>query len=767
MENFKSLEFNLIKIELEKYAKLSFNKDRLLNLKMLTSKEEIIDELSKTDEASRIIKGYGSVIVNEINDLNIILQNVEKGGVLLIDELYDIKSLLTMVKENVIFSSHIKEKYNFFSLYINKMNECSELYNLLDKTIIDKENIYDNASISLNKIRHEIKKLENSIKEKLLSIISTNANILTDTNILYKNGKQVLSVKSSDKYKLKGVVVEESSSGYTSYIEPEIVYRITSQISILKVEERKEIHRILESLTKVTNNYVQQLKDNYMAIINLDYMFAKGEYCNNINGVIASISDTQISLINAKHPLIDKDKVIGNNFNLLDNNKKMLLISGANTGGKSVALKTIGLLSYMNQCGLGIPCDKAVLPIFDNIFVDIGDNQSIMSSLSTFSSHVNNIANILNKITSKSLVILDEVGAGTEPNCGESLAMAIIDYCHKKDCYLVTSTHYDNLKTFAINQEYISISSMEFDKQNLKPTYRLREGEISSSYAFEIAYRYGLDDEIITRAKKYKEEYANETQKMLSKLEMKINEQNEIINEYNKKEKELNELIKENKLREQVLNNEIEKIKENAEKEIEILVGESKEYLNQIIENIKNNNNPKLHEVLIAKGKLKNILKEDSSNKKIEEIFEIGDNVTIISLKKNGIITSKNKSKYGVNIGNLTINVASNDLQKRVNVSKKNKVIINSKIKNNKVSMELNLVGKRVEAALLELDAYIDKAKIMHFPSVRIIHGYGEGKLQKAIHEYLKKIDNIYYHFGGEHDGGMGSTIIEFGKKVN
>ena len=768
MKTVNSLEFNLIRETLSNYICLKLNKEKTSNLTLITDKVVLQEELNKTDEASKILKRYGRIIIEELNNIYESVDKVTKGATLTIEELYDIKSCLRIVKENINFSSNIeKEEFNLFFSLINNFKVCNELHNSLIKAIGDNKQIRDEASPKLKKIRNEIRGLEGEIKEKLLKIINTYGSILNDTNILYKNGKQVLAVKSSEKYKLGGIVVDESNSGFTSYVEPEAVYKITSKINILKNEENEEIQRILRELSGLVWKYSSEINDNFTSLIELDFMFAKGEYSNNIEGKIATLSEDTLKLIGAKHPLIDKNKVVSNDFSLSSDDKKILIISGPNTGGKSVALKTVGILSYMNQCGLAIPVEKeAILPVFDNIYVDIGDNQSIISSLSTFSSHISNIAFILNNITNKSLVLLDEVGAGTDPKEGESLAMAIIDYCHNKDCFLLSSTHYDNLKTFALNKEYIEVSSMEFDKVNLKPTYRLLKNQIGKSYALEISARYGISKEVINKAYEYKKEYSNSTELALENLEKKFEEQLEIIKDYTLKREELDKLILENEAKEKVLDNEIIRIKEEAELEIENLIKQRKEEINEIYRNIKEKEDLKMHEALIANKKLDGFIKEDEEEIS-EEVFTIGDKVKIVSLCKIGEIVSVNKNKYGVNIGNLTLNVDGSDLEHYKVKIKPSKVTISSKVKTTKMSTELNLIGKRVEEALTELDSYLDKARLMHLPSVRIIHGYGTGRLQKAIHEHLKKMSNIEFHFGGMHDGGMGSTIVEFEKKVN
>lgn len=768
MKAIKSLEFNLIRETLSNYMCLKLNKDKTNNMTLITDKDVLQIELNKTDEASRILKRYGRIIIEELNNIYESVDKVTKGATLIIDELYDIKSCLRIVKENISFASNIeKEEFKLFFSLIGNFKVCNELHNSLIKAIGDNKQIRDDASSKLKKIRNEIRGLEGEIREKLLKLINTYGSILNDTNILYKNGKQVLAVKSSEKYKLGGIVVDESNSGFTSYVEPEAVYKITSKINILRNEESEEIQRILRELSGLVWKYSSEINDNFTSLIELDFMFAKGEYSNNIGGKVATLSGDTLKLIGAKHPLIDVNKVVSNDFSLSSDSKKILIISGPNTGGKSVALKTVGILSYMNQCGLAIPVEKdAILPVFDNIYVDIGDNQSIISSLSTFSSHISNIAYILNNITNKSLVLLDEVGAGTDPKEGESLAMAIIDYCHNKNCFLLSSTHYDNLKTFALNKEYIEVSSMEFDKVNLKPTYRLLKNQIGKSYALEISARYGINSEVINKAYEYKKEYSNATELALENLERKFEEQLEIIKDYTLKKEQLDKLILENDEKEKTLNKEISRIKEEAELEIENLIKERKEEINEIYKSIKEKEDLKMHEALIANQKLEGFLKEEEEEIS-EDVFVIGDKVRIVSLCKIGEITSVNKNKYGVNIGNLTLNVDGSDLEHYKVKVKPSKVTISSKVKTTRMSTELNLIGKRVEEALAELDSYLDKAKLMHLPSVRIIHGYGTGRLQKAIHEHLKKMNNIEFHFGGMHDGGMGSTIVEFEKKVN
>ena len=411
----------------------------------------------------------------------------------------------------------------------------------------------------------------------------------------------------------------------------------------------------------------------------------------------------------------------------------------------------------MNQCGLLISVDhEARLPIFTNFYADIGDSQSIIDSLSTFTSHISNIIEIIDNSSSNSLILLDELGSGTNPSEGEALAMAIIDYLSKSNSYLLTTTHYDNLKAFAASNNNLRISAMEFDNTSIKPTFRLLDNEIGKSYAFEIARRKGLNEEIIKKANEYQEEYASSSKKIIDTLQVKLEESELKLKLLQEKEARLDK-------KEIELDKLIAKTKEEANKEIENLVNESKREVDKILLDLRQNKTIKPHHALKAIKDLENLNKPQEEEKTSSNItFKIDDLVKIVSLNKEGKITSIKNDLYDVSIGNITLKVDGSDL-KRVAVKKESKKVEFTTInKTGSPSLELNLIGKRVEESLLLLDEYLNSALVNKLESVRIVHGFGSGKLAKGIREYLDTLSFVKsYRYGGMNEGGQGATIVE------
>ena len=631
------LEFNVIRAKLAEIAKMDINKERFLDLDIINDTKSLKKLLIQVDEFSKILFRNGNI---EFYDLGNIFESVNraaKGSILSIVELYNIlssfKLILEIEKYNISLSKEeFKEYYNI----VNELAFVEPLYRELLKCISSDFTILDSASIKLRKIRSEINNCNIDIKNKLNKLIANNPKILADTNVIYRNGKQLLAVISSYKHSLGGVVVDESSSGATSYVEPEEVYKLTSRINILKQEEKEEIERILTYLSQYVASYKDEITKNFNALLELDFIFAKAKYGNKIDGKIATI-DNKVKLNKARHPLIDKDKVVSNNFSLSEDGK-IIVISGPNTGGKSVALKTLGLLSYMNQCGLMVSVDgEAILPVFDNIYLDLGDNQSITSSLSTFSSHILNIANILDCCTNTSLVLLDEVGAGTDPKQGEALAMSLVEEFYHKKSYLMITTHYDNLKSYALDADYIKICAMEFDHKTLKPTYKLLENTIGKSYGFEIALQYGIGAHIIDRAIDYKEKYSNVNERALQHLQEEIDKYEMLQKENEKLQENLNkelDLVKEQNSNLEAL---ILDVKNKAEEEKERLVEESIEKIEEILYEIRNKDNLKMHEALKAKHDLEELLQKEEEIKS-QAVFQVGDYVFVESLSMFGTI---------------------------------------------------------------------------------------------------------------------------------
>ena len=766
MSNIDILEFNLIRENLANYAKMEINKELLLNLEMTSNKAEIKLMLDKLDEFARILVRYGNIELVDIGDIEYSVNRASKGSVLTIPELYNILSSLRLISELEKYSLNIsREEFIEYYKIFDSLEYIDTLFRELFKCIGPDLTILDNASLKLKKIRNEINNAESDIKNKLNKIIASNSRILADTNIVYRNGRQLLAVIASYKYSLGGVIVDESSSGATVYVEPEEVYKLTSKINLLKEEEKEEIERILVYLSQYVVSYKDEVLTNFYSLLEMDLLFAKAKYGNRLNAKCAKIGE-EIRLVKARHPLIDQNKVVSNNFVFEKGKEKIIAISGPNTGGKSVALKTLGLLAYMNQCGLMVSVDgEAILPIFDNIYLDLGDNQSIASSLSTFSSHISNLVSILNNCSCNSLVLLDEVGAGTDPKQGEALAIALLEEFHDKNCYLMTTTHYDNVKSYALESNYIKICAMEFNTETLKPTYKLIENSIGKSYGFEIAKLYGVSEKVINKALDYKEKYSNVNEKALQKLQEEIDKYERMQLETEKLEKSLEDEIAYNKQKNDNLNALIQDISNKAEEEKERLIEESVNKIEEILESIKNKEDLKMHEALIAKKAL-----EDLETKKEEEkslaVFSVGDYVFVNSLSLFGTITKKNKDLYTVNVGKMNIEVKNKDLEKRSKNKDKVKVNISSKVKTTNMRTELNLIGKTSSEALFELEKFLDRARVVNLSPVRIIHGFGKGVLRETVSNYLKKCSFVEsYSLAGYGQGSGGATIVYLKKR--
>ncbi len=760
------LEFDLIKETLSEISKMDINKERFLDMEMSIDKDNIELMLRQVDEASQILYRYGNLELVELGDIYNSVDRASKRSILSIKELFNIlssfKIILDIQKYNIQIS---KDEFQEYFNIVNKLTFVDVLYRELYKCIGNDLTILDSASIKLKKIRSEINNCEIDIRNKLVKIIANNSKILTDTNIIYRNGKQVLAVNSSYKYSLGGIVVDESNSGATSYVEPEEVYKLTCKVNRLKDEENEEIERILTYLSQYVATYKEEIGTNFSALLDIDFIFSKAKYGNRINGKRAIISD-EVKLVSARHPLIDKDKVVSNTFSLSNKDKKIIVISGPNTGGKSVALKTLGLLSYMNQCGLLISVDgEARLPIFDNIYLDLGDNQSIISSLSTFSSHILNISNILNNANENSLVLLDEVGAGTDPKQGEALAMAIIEEFHLLNSYLMITTHYDNLKSYALDSNYIKVCAMEFNKETLKPTYKLIENSIGKSYGIEIAKSYGINQRVIDNAISYKEKYSNVNERALERLEKETSKCELLQLELERVKNDLNNQIEINKEKEKNLNDLIKDIEKNAKEEKERIIEDSVIKIEEILKEIRSKDNLKMHEALKAKKELEELLDKEEEERS-NAVFEVGDYVFVTSLSMYGTIVKKNKDVYSVNLGKMTVNVKNNELEKKTKSKEKSKVSIGSRVSVGRMSNELNLIGKTSNEALYELEKFIDKARMINLSPIRIIHGFGKGILRSTVENYLKKCDFVEsYSLAGYGQGSGGATMVYLKKR--
>ena len=594
---------------------------------------------------------------------------------------------------------------------------------------------------------------------------------LTSPNISMRNDHFVIPIKTDYKNHIKGIVHDQSSSGETTFIEPQAVLELNYELNQTKEAEKKEIFNILKNISTEIDLYYDSLLSSFSIIEQLDVIFAKAKLAKIMNASRPKINNQGIvDLVRCYHPLLNVPKIVSNNVSL-GKDYKGIIITGPNTGGKTVLLKTVGLLALMVKYGLLIPCDKnSEMAIFDNIYCDIGDEQSISQNLSTFSSHLKNVINIINNVTNNSLVLVDELGSGTDPVEGSSLAIAIINYLLNINCNVIATSHYSELKLYAYSNEKLINASVEFDIETLKPTYRLLIGVPGMSNALKIAYTLGLDEKIINSANDYVNEKNDNLSVMLDKL---VNQSTELDNKLRlleQKQIELDNLIKQNQ--EEIEKTKIEReqiiIKANQEKDK--IIAKAKEELEELLYEITSlkNKSIKPHEISELKFKVRKLGDEDLESEEEDNNFEIvlGMSVYVKGYNSYGTVVKILKNdKYEVQIGIATVTIKREDLVKDNNPQNKNKTVskpINVGVKKN-VSARLDLRGCRYEEAEELIDKFLDDAIYANLKSVTIIHGFGTGTIRKLVHSKLDKCKLVdEYRYGGQGEGGQGVTIVNF-----
>lgn len=763
---YQAFEFDRVKKILESYVKGEYALKQIRNLEMFSNKDELIDELNYLDQMINYTLKYRSLTLNPHNDILPYLKSLNKDGVGNIEFFYQVSSLLENVK-TIKDESSKDDTYPLIMNLINDLDSLENLKNQIDRIVTRDLEISDNASSELRSIRRTLRNEEQGQSHLINSLMNRYKDILNSEKYTLRNSQYVLPVKASYKNSVSGLVIDESDSGLTVFIEPSEILESNNKIMRLKEKEHEEIARILKELSLYTLKYIEPLTKDFFIISRLDFLLAKANYAIDINANVANIVDERVILLkNARHPLIDKDKVISNSFFL--DKQKIMVISGPNAGGKTVCLKVIGLLVIMNQVGLAIPTsEKADLCFFDQIFVDMGDNQSLLDNLSTFSGHIKNLIEILENVSANSLVVLDELGTGTSPLEGEALGVGVIKYLNRLGCFGIFTSHYEGLKSFALENDYILNASMAFDEENIEPTYHLRLGVAGKSYGIDLSKRMGLNKQVIDYSLSYLAKKQKDDKEMtLALLNQKL-EQNEALRmDLVKKEEELQEKTED-------LKKEISKYKRlenqiylNSEKEKEKLIEKAKEEIQQIVDDFKSSSNHKLHEVITAKKKLDDLINTSDSEQKINQVININDNVRIVDSDISGkVIRLKQNQAIILTSQGLTLSVNLNKLEKYKPTKKVvNKNSPSSLFKTTKVvKLECNLIGLRVEEALKELDKYLDDALVSHYHEVRIIHGSGTGALRSAVHDYLNKRKEIKsFRLGGLGEGGVGATVVYF-----
>ncbi|MCK4260289.1 MAG: endonuclease MutS2 [Halanaerobiales bacterium] len=782
----KVLEYSKIIGELRSYASSKRGKDLVDKLQPYKDLEYIIERLKECSEARLMLDVVPNIPLGGIRDLREILLRAEKGMALDGHDLLDVSNTLFAVRRLKNFFMDLEDDIRGNNPYPRILKIGKQIVTFkpiemaINQAIDNGGEVLDSASLKLRSIRSQMRTVGGRIKEKLNSIISgsTYQKMIQDAIVTIRGDRYVVPIKSEYKGSFAGIIHDRSSSGQTLFIEPMAVVNLNNQLRQLAADEEEEVYRILKELTNKVVLEIDRIKITLVLLAELDFIFARALYSRTLNAVEPVLNN--IGLINlkqARHPSLKVKPVpidvrLGDGFNTL-------VITGPNTGGKTVTLKTVGLLTLMAQSGLHVPCKSgSEMSIFEGIYADIGDEQSIEQSLSTFSSHMTQIIKILEKSKKNDLVLFDELGAGTDPAEGASLAMAILDYLHQKDILTIATTHYSELKSYAYSENGVENASVEFDLETLTPTYRLIMGIPGRSNALEIALRLGLPKSIIDHAregisneevavdKMIKDIEENNIQIQKERLETRWikREMEELKVDYEKQVKQLEEQKK--KILAQALE-EAKEIVNSTKEEAKDLIKKAR---NVHMKNIEQTNLEIKQQLKITNDKLAETLQKfDKSTRKSRKVpvnLELGDRVRILSLNQKGDILEKlNEEEYVVQAGIMKVTVNKKDLDKIEDSAdqgskKRFTKIVRSKSKS--ISSTLDLRGARYEDARERTDKYLDDAYLSGLKVLEIIHGKGTGALREGIHDLLKGHHHVDdFRLGNDGEGGVGVTIVK------
>lgn len=781
------LEYDKIMERLTEKATSEQGRKLTSSLVPMTDLEAINQAQTETADALGYLFRKGSTSFGGNKDLGMCIKSLEIGSVLSIPELLRIAAFLENVNRIKSYGRKEREDVPADSLdvYFESLEPLTLLSNEIRRCILSEEEIADDASPNLKRIRRSMTITNDRIHSHLASMINGSCRTyLQDAVITMRNNRYCIPVKSEYKGQVQGMVHDQSSTGSTFFIEPAAVVSLNNELRELELEEQKEIAVILAGLSAQTGAYTEVLTKNQQAMTSLDFIFAKASLAMEQNATMPIFNtDHQIQIRQGRHPLLDKKKVVPIDIQL-GSDFDLLIITGPNTGGKTVSLKTVGLLTLMGQAGLHIPAlDRSRLSIFTQVYADIGDEQSIEQSLSTFSSHMTNIVSILQQADADSLCLFDELGAGTDPTEGAALAISVLDYLHGRGIRTMATTHYSELKVYALSTPFVENACCEFSVETLRPTYRLLIGIPGKSNAFAISSKLGLPDHIIEDAKRHITEDKESFEDLLANLEnsrLTIEKERMEIESYKNEVKALKQRLE---AKQEKIDQSKERILREANEKAREILQDAKDLADETIRTFQKveagvsikdleKSRQKVRDKISEKNS-KLSPKDDKPTHKVLKPNQIkpGDSVKVVSMGLKGTVSSlpdKNGNLF-VQCGIIRSKVSLSDLvlveEETINTGKMQRSS-SGKLKMSKtysVSTEINLLGRTVDEALSELDKYLDDAYLAHLPSVRVVHGKGTGALRNAVHNYLRKNKVVKrYRLGEFGEGDAGVTIVEF-----
>lgn len=771
------LEFDKVRAQLAEYVSSSLGKEKVVALTPSSHVEEVVRWQEETDEAATVLRLRGHVPLGGIFDVRPQTKRASIGGTLSPHELLDVASTMRAARQLKKFLEGTEAELPYIMAYAEQIIPLMELEQHIYRCIDESGDVLDEASDRLRSLRQQLRTIEGRVRDKLESIIRSSSaqKTLSDAIITIRNDRYVIPVKQEYRHTYGGIVHDQSSSGATLFVEPQSVVELNNELQQLRMKEKQEIERILSELSSFVGQQATAIVENVELLAQLDFLFAKAKYAKAIKATKPKMNEHgYIRLIQARHPLIAADQVVPNDIEL-GSDYTTMVITGPNTGGKTVTLKTIGLLTVMAQAGLQVPAlDGSQLAVFRAVYADIGDEQSIEQSLSTFSSHMVNIVDILKQVDEHSLVLFDELGAGTDPQEGAALAIAILDEVHNRGARVVATTHYPELKAYGYNRRGVMNASVEFDIETLSPTYKLLIGIPGRSNALDISRRLGLDEHVIARARTYISAESNEVENMIASLEQSKKRAEEEWKEAERLRHEAEQLRNELEMQWNELHEQRERLLEKAKEEAEFIVKKAMKTAEEVIQHLRDMQKKqaaaiKEHELIEARKKLEEAIPQINTKKKkraqqTKQPLHPGDEVKVVHLNQKGQLIEKVSDKeWLVQIGILKMKVHEENLQYVSSPTPiETRPIATVKGRDYHVPLELDLRGERYEDALLRVEKYIDDAVLAGYPRVSIIHGKGTGALRKGVQQYLQNHRSVKsIRFGEATEGGTGVTIVE------
>lgn len=787
-KSLKTLEYYKIIAQLAEYASSPLGRKLCEDLVPSIDINEIQQAQTETTDACTRVRQKGSISFSGLKDVGHSLKRLEIGSALGIVELLAISSMLTIAARAKAYGRHEESELPDDSLeeMFRLLEPLTPLNTEIKRCILSEDEVSDDASPGLRHVRRSMKVINDRVHSQLNALLNSNRNYLQDAVVTMRDGRYCLPVKAEYKGQVPGMVHDQSSTGSTLFIEPMAVIQLNNELRELEIQEKKEIEAVLADLSNQTAPYIEEIRLNQQILAKLDFIFAKAALSRHMKGSEPKFNTNGwINIKDGRHPLLDQSKVVPINIHL-GKEFDLLIVTGPNTGGKTVSLKTVGLFTLMGQAGLHIPAfDGSELAVFEEVFADIGDEQSIEQSLSTFSAHMTNIVKILEQADNHSLCLFDELGAGTDPTEGAALAISILSFLHNMKCRTMATTHYSELKVFALTTPGVENACCEFSVENLQPTYRLLIGIPGKSNAFAISKKLGLPDFLIEDAKTHLESNDETFEDLLAHLEesrVTIEKEQEEIKVYKEEVAQLKARLAQ---KEERLDERKEKMLRQANEEAQRILREAKETADQTIKNINKLANSsgvgkqleaertKLREQM-NKVDSKLAIKTKGPKKTISpKTLKIGDSVKVLSLNLTGTVSTLPNAKGDlyVQMGILRSQVNIKDLEMVDEATVSGPGIPKEKTGSGKIKMsksfsvspEVNLIGMTTDEAIPTLDKYLDDAYLAHLPQVRVVHGRGTGALRAAVHKRLKKLNYVKeFRLGDFGEGDTGVTIVIF-----